>query len=122
MTEKKITKRARFTALLEMDEVKADPGMVEFIQHEIELLNRKNASGEKKLTPTQQANMDIKSMIAENMTPNRMYTVTEVIKAVPGCGDYSNQKLSSLLKQMSEAGVIKRIEDKRKTYYQLVTE
>ena len=47
---KKITKRERFAQILAIPAVSADPALVEFINHEIELLDRKN-SGEKKLTP-----------------------------------------------------------------------
>ena len=38
---KKITKRERFQSLLTLSQVQADPGMVEFINHELELLAKK---------------------------------------------------------------------------------
>lgn len=40
-TVKKLTKRDRFEALLKLSEVQADPAMIEFINHEIDLLARK---------------------------------------------------------------------------------
>ena len=74
---RKPTKREMFTELLNL------PGLTQaqrdFINHEIELLNKKN-SGEKKPTATQVANEALKTAIFEGMEINRLYTVTEVIK------------------------------------------
>ena len=53
-TAKKLTKRDRYAQLLTLNEVKANPDLVAFIEHEVELLTRKNtANGEKALTPNQ---------------------------------------------------------------------
>ena len=51
-TNKKITKRERFNSLLSLSEVQANADLVAFIEHEIELLDKKNSS-EKKLTVQQ---------------------------------------------------------------------
>jgi hypothetical protein len=118
MTNKKITKRDRFTALLNIDAVKADQGMVDFINHELELLDRKN-SADKKPTAQQVANDGIKGAIAEGMTPNRLYTVTEIQKEIAECAELSNQRVSALLRQMVLDGVVVRTEDKRKAYFSL---
>ena len=76
MTNKKITKRDRFNALLSIPAVQADQGLVDFINHELELLAKKN-SADKKPTAQQTANEAIKSAIVEAMEANRLYTVTE---------------------------------------------
>ena len=118
MTNKKITKRDRFNALLNMAEVKANPDMVAFIEHELELLAKKN-SADKKPTAQQTANEAIKSAIVEAMEANRLYTVTEIQKSVDECADLSNQRVSALLRQLKDEGVIVRTEDKRKAYFSL---
>ena len=118
MTNKKITKRDRFNALLHMAEVKANPDMVAFIEHELELLAKKN-SADKKPTAQQTANEAIKSAIVEAMEANRLYTVTEIQKSVDECADLSNQRVSALLRQLKDDGVIVRTEDKRKAYFSL---
>lgn len=118
MANKKITKRDRFNALLNMAEVKANPDMVAFIEHELELLEKKN-SAEKKPTAQQTANEAIKSAIVEAMEANRLYTVTEIQKSVAECADLSNQRVSALLRQLKDDGVIVRTEDKRKAYFSL---
>lgn len=90
-----------------------------FIDHELELLSKKN-SAEKKPTAQQTANEGVKTAIVEGMEPNRLYTVTEVIKSIPACADMTNQRVSALLRQLVEAGKVKRTEDKRKAYFSLV--
>jgi predicted transcriptional regulator len=54
------------------------------------------------------------------MERNRLYTVTEIIKSIPACADMTNQRVSALLRQLVEAGLVKRTEDKRKAYFQVV--
>ena len=120
-TTKKLTKRDHFTTLLTLSEVQADPALVDFINHELELLAKKN-SAEKKQTPVQIANDGIKDAIYEGMTENRLYSVTELIKEIPACADLTNQRVNALLKQMYTATepTIERIEDKRKAYFRVV--
>ena len=116
MTNKKITKRERFESLLNMAEVQADPGMVEFINHELELLAKKNTS-DKKPTAQQVANDGIKQAILDAMEENHFYTVTELQKSVPACAELSNQRVSALLRQLKDDKLIIRTEDKRKAYF-----
>ena len=119
-TVKKLTKRDRFEALLKMTEVQANPDMVAFIEHEIELLAKKNA-GDKKPTAKQMENDAVKQVILDEMTanPDKLYTVTDLIKGVPELADYSNQRISALLRQMINANGVERIVDKRKSYFRL---
>lgn len=117
MATKKITKRERFANLLTYSEVQANPEMVEFIEHEIELLERKN-SNDKKPTAQQVKNNGIKTAIAEGMEQDRLYTVTEIIKEIPACHELSNQHVSALLRQMVIDNTIVKIEEKRKSFFQ----
>lgn len=116
MSNKKITKRERFESLLKIPAVSADPGMVEFINHELELLARKN-SADKKPTAAQVANEGIKQAILDGMEDNRLYTVTEIQKEIPACSDLSNQRVSALLRQLKDDNLVIRTEDKRKAYF-----
>ena len=117
--EKKITKRERFESLLKLSAVQADPGMVEFIEHEIDLLNRKN-SAEKKPTAQQMANETTKQAILDGMEANRLYTVSEIIKEISECAELSNQKVSALLRQLKDECKVIKTEDKRKSYFSKV--
>lgn len=115
---KKITKRERFESLLTLSQVQADPGMVEFINHELELLAKKNSS-EKKPTAQQVANEAIKQAIVDGMERDHLYTITDIQKNVPECADLSNQKISALVRQLKDDGVVVKTEDKRKSYFSL---
>ena len=115
---KKLTKKDKFTALLNLAEVKANPSLVEFITHEIELLDKKN-SAEKKPTAQQTANDSIKVAILDNMEEGKKYTITDLIKTVPECADLTNQRVSALVRQLVDDKVVVRTEDKRKAYFSL---
>ena len=115
---KKITKRERFESLLNMAEVQAAQGLVEFINHELELLTKKNSS-EKKPTAQQVANEAIKQAIVDGMERDHFYTITDIQKNVPACADLSNQKISALVRQLKDDGVVVKTEDKRKSYFSL---
>ena len=115
MANTKMTKRDYFTAILTKypltDAEKA------FVEHELELLARKNSS-EKKPTAAQIANEGIKAAIVAGMTPNRLYTITEIQKEIPECAELTNQKISALIRQMIGTEIVKT-EDKRKSYFSL---
>lgn len=129
-TEKtiKFTKSDRFTALLSYledhpDAVFATPKgeltadqMAEFVQHELELLEKKN-SADKKPTAQQQANAAIQTAILEGMEDGKPYTITELIKSIDACADLTNQRVSALMRQLKEDGKVIRTEDKRKAYF-----
>ena len=114
-----MTKREKFKMLMAISEVNSNPVLSEFIAHELELLAKKNTS-EKKPTAVQQANEVLKNAIVAGMNPDRLYTVTELIKEIPECNGLSTSKVSDLVNRMPER--IERIPDKRKTYFRLITE
>ncbi len=125
-TTKKLTKKDYFSTLrtyvenlgdAKIGNLSADD-VLAFIDHEVELLAKKSG-GEKKPTAQQTANEGIKTAIAEGMTENRLYTVTEIQKEIPECAELSNQRVSALLRQMKDEGVVVRTEDKRKAYFSL---
>ncbi len=118
---RKPTKRDNFTALLKLSEVQADAKLVEFINHEIDLLDRKNTV-DKKPTKTQQENEVVKSIVLSSMEDNRLYSISEMLKEFPACADMSNQKLSSLVRQMVLDKQVERVEEKRKAFFRKVSE
>ena len=118
--EKKLTKREKFERLLAKPEVQADKVSVEFIEHELELLAKKNSS-EKKPTATQLANETLKDGILECMRaePNRLFTISEMLKVFPCCADLTLPKVSAMVRQLKEDGKVERVEEKRKAYFRL---
>lgn len=113
MENKKMTKKQYFGVLLEL--VQGNEDLENFINHEIELLEKKASSGTK--TKNQVENESIKVEIVNALVElDRAVTVSELMTKVA----YSNQKLSALLKQLVEENKVERIEDKRKTYFKAI--
>ena len=121
---KKMTKREKFEMLANLTEVKSNPMLMEFIEHEMELLAKKNTS-EKKPTAKQTQNEVIKTNILSVLTEGKVMTVTDLLKNVPDLPeDMTNQRMSALLRQMynkdnlsDPAYPLTRIEEKRKAYF-----
>ena len=114
---KKATKKEMFRKLIELAQENERTDLVEFCEHEIDLLNKKaSASGQ---TKTQAENEKIKVVIAEELTSiARAVTISELIKESESLGQYSNQKLSALLKQMVENDkTVTKIIDKKKSLF-----
>ena len=121
MTEKKITKRESFTEIKGILLANGYERLAGVMEHELELLAKKNASGNGKLTAAQIANNGIKEEILECMAkePNRMFTISEMQKVFPCCADLSNQRVSALVRQLVADGKIERFEEKRKAVFRI---
>ena len=96
---------AKAKGVLSEDEVK-------FLEERAELHAKKNAS--RKPTKAQAENEEIKAKILEVMESGKAYTVTDIQKMV---GLESNQKASALVRQLKEADLVIRKEEKGKAYF-----
>ena len=109
----KMTKRDYFNQILSKYPLTVDEKA--FIDHELELLERKNASGGAKApTATQKANADLKVAILDSMDIGVRYTITELGKLI---GVESNQKVSALVRQLKMDNLVIRSEEKGKAYF-----
>ena len=117
-TSTKLTKAQKFAMLRAIPAVADNAMLVEFIDHEVELLTKKN-SADKKPTAKQEENKGIQQAILDGMTDNRLYTITEIQKEVAECAELTNQRVSAIVRQMVGVSV-ERIEDKRKAYFRKI--
>lgn len=116
---KKMTKRDYFKILKgaypetasNYDEV------IAFIDHELELLDRKNSSDKKPTVNPE--NEKIKVALIEGMEENRIYTITELIKNIPECAELTNQKVSAIVRTML-GDTIERLEEKGRAYFRKI--
>lgn len=111
--EKKVTKREVINAMLAEEVIQANEVYVNYLNHEIELLDKKSANH--KPTKNQEANVAIKNAIADVLanTEGGM-SATDIAKAV----DISVQKATALLKQMVEIDkTANKVIDKRKALF-----
>ena len=113
---KKLTKMDKFEMLLAIPAVANDETLKAFVDHEIELLVKKNSS-EKKPTKVQKANEELKVAIYEGMEKDKLYTITEMIKSIPECADLTNQKVSAVVRGMPN---VERVEQKGKAYFRKI--
>ena len=119
--EKKMTKATAWgivKGIVENSDHPQAEELVAKIEKELELLAKKNSS-EKKPTAQQTANDGIKTAILNGMVPNHLYTISELLKAIPECADLTNQRVSALVRQLKDEGKVVRTEDKRKAYFSL---
>ena len=117
--EKKLTKREKFEMLKGIADVKANPILAEFIDHELELLARKNST-DKKPTAVQIANENLKETILEIMAnePTRLFTISELLK-FDELAEFTNQKISALMRQLVADSKVEKIEEKRKSFFRI---
>lgn len=117
----RITKKDRYNELLNIAEVAANADLVAFINHEIELLAKKNATtGERKPTKTQIANEGVKAEIFETLAScTEGVTCSELLKLNPALAEYSSQKIVALLRQLKNEGKVVREEVKGKAYFRV---
>lgn len=122
---KKLTKREKFQMMLEIAEVQANPVLVEFINHELELLARKNSTGSlRKPTKTQQENEILLEEITNyfNNIATEPHTIAMLQDNIESLADLTNQKVSALLKKLVDNQILVKFVDKKKTFFALPTE
>jgi len=115
----KITKRDNFISIIEVLKELGKNELVEVMNHEIELLDKKKANG--KMTKTQVANEDIKALILEELARvGKPVSITELIsesaEIAEKCGN-SNQKVSALMTQLKNAGSVVRTTEGKKALF-----
>ena len=96
---------------------------LDFINHEIELLNKKSSAPGKKKTAHAKENEELMELIGIALELfGKPVTVTTMIKENAEMSKLSSQKLSALLKKMIEAGKVVRTVEKRVPYFSLAKE
>ena len=117
----KVTKIDNFNTLLTLADVQANPSLVAFIKHEIELLEKKNANRSTKPTANQILNAEIAKRIPTLLEKDRWYRLTEIKDMIPELADSNGtQRIAVICKTLEQVdkALVKMI-DKRVVYYAL---
>ena len=121
----KMTKKDFFNAIaiiVKEDKVTSEDtrqAYLNFIAHEIELLDRK--AEKSKETKTQKENVGIMGAIKSALVDvGKAVTISELQAVNAEMAGYSNQKLSALLKKLVDAGEVVKTTDKKKSYFSAV--
>ena len=119
-TERKITKRERFAEIIEIATELGREDLVDFCNHEIELLDKKaSKSGESK---SKKENAELMNILYDELVEiGKAVTITEFMKASPTSTEreLSNQKITSLFSKMVGTRVDKVVL-KGKSYYSAI--
>lgn len=120
----KMTKMEKFAmvkAMLESSNVEQKDMLIEFVEHEMDLLSRKSSKGTQ--TKTQKENeilLDRLEEALEEMTD--WVTISEFQEF--SCADVarlSNQKLSALLRKLIDRGSVVKTTEKKKSFFALAS-
>jgi hypothetical protein len=117
---KKMTKKEMFTMVaqvVENSEVENKSEMLEFIAHEVELLEKKNSKTGQ--TKTQKENEVLMVQLFEALSEfDKPVTVSEFMKeSSHEIATLSNQKLSALFKKLVDSQKVVKTIEKKKSYF-----
>lgn len=110
MAEKRTTKKEYFRMVIDILKEHDREDLIQVMEHEIALIEKKSSNA--KLTKTQEANQDIKTLIIQELVRlGEPVTITDLLKnsvelyeATAG----SNQKVSALMTQLKTSGQVVR--------------
>ncbi|MBQ0017115.1 MAG: hypothetical protein KBT30_00605 [Clostridiales bacterium] len=109
----KITKKEMYAKL--RAKVENDADLCAFIDHEVELLTKKN-SAKKKPTKNQVENVGIKETILNALTETPT-SITDLMANCVELDNLSNQRVSALMTQLVDENKVVRIVEKRKALF-----
>jgi DNA-binding transcriptional regulator GbsR (MarR family) len=125
-TVKKVTKRDYFAgvrAIVEASTAANKDELVAFIDKEVELLNRRNASRADKPTKKQAENAELVEKLYDVLAGLGVAsTIADIQAADDELAEFSGQKVSALLKKLVDAGRVVKSYEKKKAYYLAVIE
>ena len=123
--EKRLTKKDYFEMIKGICADRAD--IVDFCNHEIELLSRKNSKSG--ATKTQKENEIVANMLVEELakigkpiTITDLMNTSEIVKGytLENGNNLTNQKISAIFKQLVESQKIVKVVDKKKSYFSIM--
>jgi uncharacterized protein (DUF4213/DUF364 family) len=121
--EKKMTKRDYFNKI--MTKLANDTEIVEFCEHEIELLDRKKSNGKAKVNEAMDKNVElVYNALAEigKSTASELIAKADLKPLENELGIVSTQKVSAYLNKLVASGRVEKITEKKKTYFSIVEE
>lgn len=119
--EKKMTKREKFEMLKGL--VADNEMLVEFINHEIELLDKKKSNGNAKANEKMEKSVEVVynalAMADRAMTVGELIAENDFSELKNELNDVTPQKVSAMLKKLVDSGRVERFTDKKKTYFKI---
>lgn len=114
----KVTKSDKFNMLLAIEEVAENEMLVEFINHELELIAKKSKSGSRKPTKTQVENAEVLvPQVLEYLANVDNATASDIVKGIELPA--TNQRVTAQLTKLLKDGKVVRVVEKGKAFYSL---
>lgn len=112
---KKITISEQYSNIIAKCEDFLSESEIAFLVERKELHEKKNAS--RKPSKVQTENEGYKEEILDFLDDGCSYTIGDLIKAVPSLNEFSTSKVSALVRQLKDDGLVVRTEIKGKAYF-----
>ena len=120
--EKKLTKKEMFALIATLNA--SNQAIVDFCNHEIELLDNKKSNGNKKANEKVAKETEIVYnalvSVGRAVSASELIAETDLTALENESGVVSTQKVSAMLKKLVESGKVEKFTDKKKTYFKIV--
>jgi superfamily I DNA/RNA helicase len=123
--EKKMTKRDFYNEIMALANDNERTDIVEFCEHEIELLDRKKSNGKAKVNEAMDKNVElVYNALAEigKSTASELIAKADLKPLENELGIVSTQKVSAYLNKLVASGRVEKTTEKKKTYFSIVEE
>ena len=124
MENKKLTKRESLEMIKTV--CAGNEAIINFCDHELELLDRKNSKTS--VTKTQAENVKVAQVLVEELTKlGKPVTITELMNSSDTIKAYklengnvlTNQKITAIFKQLVDNKTLVKVIDKKKSYFSI---
>ena len=119
--EKKMTKKEMFTLIATL--LASNENVVEFCNHEIELLEKKKSNGNAKANEKMEKSVEIVYNalvgVGKAVAVSELIAETDLTELANESGVVSTQKVSALLKKLVDSGKVEKYTEKKKTYFKV---
>ena len=119
-----MTKKEMFTLIATLNA--SNQAIVDFCNHEIELLDKKKSNGNAKANEKMEQSVELVYnalvSVGRAVTASELIAETDLSALANESGVVSTQKVSAMFKKLKEQGKVESYTDKKKTYFKVVTE
>ena len=119
-----MTKKEMFTLIANLNATNKD--IVDFCNHEIELLDRKKSNGNAKANEKMDKQVELVYSalvgLGRPVKVSELIAETDLIELANDSGVVSTQKVSALLKKLKDSGRVVSYTDKKNTYFKVANE
>lgn len=118
-----MTKRDYYNEIINIATEMDRQDLVDFANHEIELLDKKKSSGKGKVNETMTANIELVYQALAKVgkaTATELIAKSDLSPLANESGIITTQKVSAYLNKLVDCGRVQKVVEKKKTYFSIV--